>query len=95
MNSNMSNAGFVRISDLMLRIMTAAGNQDKIQLVSLAETFAEDCSEFTGVMLKMGGVTDDDLNKYSTSHEQVEEMLKTAATTIQMRKENPPGMRRA
>ena len=85
MNANIGNAGFVRITDLMLRLMDASQNQHKETIVNLSETFADDCGEFIGVMMRQGKVTTEEFQRFSTTDAQVEQMLKTAASARQIR----------
>ena len=85
--SNIKNAGFVRVSDLMIRMMDAAERKDKEILVRLSEHFAEDCGDFVELILREAQVTPDDISKFSMSEEQEDQLLKIAGSASQMRKE--------
>ena len=64
-----SNAGFVRMADLMFKMMTAAEDGDKEALMRFSETFGDDASDFVGMLFQEAGVTNEDFAKFAASNE--------------------------
>ena len=81
--SDSKEAGFVRISQLMVAMLEAVEEKDKERLVKLSQHFAEDTEDFVGVMFLAAGVTDEDMEKFCPDDEQ--ELLKDAASADEIR----------
>ena len=88
MLDNNKNAGYVRLNELLTKMLEASRFQDKENLIKLAETFSEDSQDFLALLLEAAGVTDQDIEAYSSaSADKVSSLLKTAASADQMKKE--------
>lgn len=70
-------AGYLRINELMLRMIEAVEEKNKSELIRLAKHFSEDSEDFVGVLLEVAGVEDDD---YAACQDDDEELLKDAAS---------------
>jgi hypothetical protein len=81
--SDSKQAGFVRISQLMVQMMDAVEEGNKERLVKLSQHFAEDAEDFVGVLLEAAGVTDEDMERFCP--DDVDELLKDAASADQIR----------
>jgi hypothetical protein len=76
-------SGFVRINELMISMMEAAEDGDKERLVKLSQNFAEDAEDLVGLLLMMGGVTDEDMEKILP--DDTEQLIRDAASASQIR----------
>ena len=83
--SDLKSVGFVRISQLMVQMMDAVDEGDKVRLVKLSQHFAEDAEDFVGVLLEEAGVTDNDMDKILPTDEETEQLLKDAASSQEIK----------
>lgn len=81
--SDSKEAGFVRISQLMVQMIDAVEDGNKERLIKLSQHFAEDAEDFVGVLLALANVSDEDMEKFSPDDD--DELLKDAASADQIR----------
>ena len=85
---NMTRAGFVRLSELMIRILDAADDGEKTQVMKLADHLCEDSVDFIALAYQKAKITPEELEAYSQTNsrqEAIEEMVKAASTAAQRR----------
>ena len=86
MPSDIANAGFRRVSELIVQMITASENKDKDGLIQLADSFEEDAGDLVALLMEEAGVTDDDLVRHAASKDD-SLLVKEASEAPQMQKE--------
>jgi hypothetical protein len=86
MPSDVANAGFRRVSELIVRMLVASENKDKDGLMVLADSFGDDASDLVAVLMDDAGVTEDDLVRHAASNDD-SLLVKEASEAPRMQKE--------
>jgi len=86
MPSDIAKAGFVRMSELMVRMMDASEAKDKEGFFKHADSFLEDAADLVAVLCEDAGITDDEMDKHADSIPD-SQLIKEASLAPQMQKE--------
>lgn len=82
---NQCSVAFLRISQLIVDMISAIENKDKTRLIMLAGNLSEDVDSFIGESFVLAGVKDEEIEALSPSEEEEIQLLKDAASADSIR----------
>jgi CDP-diacylglycerol pyrophosphatase len=82
-------AGYLRVNELMLRMIEAVEEGNKGELIRLAKHFSEDSEDFIGVLLTVAGVEDDDYVVLESDDELIKDASSAEAIKAAKVKDKP------
>ena len=77
--------GCLRMNELMVEMISAAEDGDKITLVKRAQSLLECSQQFVGTLMVVAGVTDDEIDKFTPNEDEDDQLLQEASSASQIR----------
>jgi hypothetical protein len=84
MRTDMQNAGFARMVELLVGMLDTARAKDNEKLVRLSNCALEELESLVGVLYEDAGVKDEDIELNTVSQEEVDGLVKIASHLPEM-----------